>query len=60
MLKIHLLLTGEERQTLSALISKGRTQAYKIRHEHTLLKADTLETCSLLLFNCQNYQSLTR
>ena len=33
-------LTGEERQALTELISKGRTQAYKIRHAHILLKAD--------------------
>lgn len=58
MLKVHSTLTGEERQALSALISKGRTQAYNIRHAHILLKADTLEVCSLLLFNCQNHQSV--
>ena len=33
-------LTGEERQALTELISKGRTQAYKIRHAHILLRAD--------------------
>ena len=34
-------LTAEERQALTELIGKGCTQAYKIRHAHILLKADT-------------------
>jgi hypothetical protein len=33
-------LTTEEREQLEALVSKGRTQAYRIRHAHILLKAD--------------------
>ena len=33
-------LTGEERTQLQDLVSKGKTQAYRIRHAHILLKAD--------------------
>ena len=33
-------LTTEERDRLQDLISKGKTQAYRIRHAHILLKAD--------------------
>ena len=33
-------LTSEERVQLQDLVSKGRTQAYRIRHAHILLKAD--------------------
>lgn len=33
-------LTEEERQTLRALVSKGKTQAYRIRHATILLKVD--------------------
>lgn len=33
-------LTEEERETLRALVSKGRTQAYRIRHATILLKVD--------------------
>jgi len=33
-------LTTEERDGLQDLISKGKTQAYRIRHAHILLKAD--------------------
>jgi transposase len=33
-------LTEEERETLKALVSKGKTQAYRIRHATILLKVD--------------------
>jgi transposase len=33
-------LTSEERELLQDLVSKGKTQAYRIRHAHILLKAD--------------------
>ena len=33
-------LTPEERERLQDLVSKGKTQAYRIRHAHVLLKAD--------------------
>ena len=33
-------LSPEEREQLQDLVSKGKTQAYRIRHAHVLLKAD--------------------
>jgi transposase len=33
-------LMSEERNQLQNLVSKGKTQAYRIRHAHILLKAD--------------------
>jgi len=33
-------LTEEDRSTLTEIVSKGRTAAYKIRHAHILLKVD--------------------
>ena len=33
-------LTDEERETLKALLSKGKTQAYRLRHATILLKVD--------------------
>ena len=33
-------LTAEERTQLQDLVTKGKTQAYRIRHTHILLKAD--------------------
>ena len=33
-------LTEEERETLKAIISKGTSAAYRIKHAHILLKAD--------------------
>lgn len=33
-------LTEEERKSLAALVSKGKTQAYRIRHATILLKVD--------------------
>lgn len=33
-------LTGEERERLGALVSKGKAAAYKIKHANILLKAD--------------------
>lgn len=33
-------LTAEERNQLQDLVTKGKTQAYRIRHAHILLKAD--------------------
>lgn len=38
-------LNPEERQQLNALISKGQAAAYKIKHAHILLKADTDGPC---------------
>lgn len=39
--KIYVVrLTAEERDQLQELISKGKTQAYRIRHAQILLKAD--------------------
>jgi transposase len=34
-------LTQEEREQLTALVSKGKAAAYKIKHAHILLLADT-------------------
>ena len=33
-------LTREERERLQDLVSKGKTEVYRIRHAHVLLKAD--------------------
>ena len=33
-------MTPQERKQLEDLVSKGKTQAYRIRHAHILLKAD--------------------
>ena len=33
-------LSLEERERLQDLVSKGKTQAYRVRHAHVLLKAD--------------------
>ena len=33
-------LSPEERECLQDLVNKGKTQAYRIRHAHILLKAD--------------------
>lgn len=33
-------LTGEEREQLTNLVKKGRTQAYRIKHANILLKVD--------------------
>lgn len=33
-------LTDKEREKLNAMITKGKSAAYKIRHAHILLKAD--------------------
>ena len=39
--KIYIVrLTAEEREQLQDLVSKGKTQAYRIRHAHIILKAD--------------------
>ncbi len=38
--KYVVLLSLEERERLQDLVSKGKTQAYRIRHAHVLLKAD--------------------
>lgn len=36
-------LTGEERERLGSLVSKGKAAAYKIKHANILLKADADE-----------------
>jgi transposase len=38
-------LTDEEREYLTALISKGKAAARKLTHAHILLKADQSENC---------------
>jgi len=38
-------LTDEEREYLTALISKGKAAARKLTHAHILLKADLSENC---------------
>lgn len=38
-------LSDDERQQLEALVSKGHTAAYKIKHAHILLKADADGPC---------------
>ena len=38
-------LSFDERQDLQDLVSKGRTQAYRIRHAHILMKADADGPC---------------
>jgi len=40
MMKYVVRLTRAERRSLEALTAKGRTQAYRIKHAHILLKAD--------------------
>ena len=38
-------LCCDERKHLQDLVSKGRTQAYRIRHAHILMKADADGPC---------------
>ena len=38
-------LSCDERKHLQDLVSKGRTQAYRIRHAHILMKADADGPC---------------
>ena len=38
-------LSCDERKRLQDLVSKGRTQAYRIRHAHILMKADADGPC---------------
>ena len=45
MKKYIVRLTGEEHQQLEDLVSKGQTQAYKIKHAHILLKANAEGPC---------------
>ena len=40
MVKCVVRLTEQERRSLEELVTKGRTQAYRIQHAHILLKAD--------------------
>ena len=40
MIKYVVRLTEEERQYLTQVVRKGKTQAYKIKHANILLKAD--------------------
>lgn len=46
MKKKHIVeLNDEERQALKARIETGKSEAYKIRHAHILLKSDTKGPC---------------
>ena len=42
-IKYHVTLTAEERKSLKHLISKGKTEGYRIRHAHILLALDEIE-----------------
>jgi len=42
-IKYHITLTEEERKILMQLISKGKTEGYRIRHAHILLALDEIE-----------------
>jgi hypothetical protein len=42
-IKYHVTLTAEERNHLIRIISKGKTEGYRIRHAHILLAADEIE-----------------
>jgi len=42
-IKYHVTLTEEERKLLKKLISKGKTEGYRIRHAHILLALDEIE-----------------
>ena len=42
-IKYHVTLTVEERKQLKQLISKGKTEGYRIRHAHILLALDEIE-----------------
>lgn len=41
--KYHVTLTDEEREELAALVQRGKTQGYRIRHAQILLKLDEVE-----------------
>jgi hypothetical protein len=42
-IKYHVTLTPEERSHLLQIISKGKTEGYRIRHAHILLAVDEIE-----------------
>ena len=42
-IKYHVTLTTEERNQLMQIISKGKTEGYRIRHAHILLAVDEIE-----------------
>ena len=42
-IKYRITLTEEERALLMKIISKGKTEGYRIRHAHILLAADEIE-----------------
>jgi hypothetical protein len=42
-IKYHVTLTEEERTKLMRIISKGRTEGYRIRHANILLAVDEME-----------------
>ena len=42
-IKYHVTLTVEERNHLMRVISKGKTEGYRIRHAHILLATDEIE-----------------
>ena len=42
-IKYHITLTAEERNNLMQIISKGKTEGYRIRHANILLAVDEIE-----------------
>jgi hypothetical protein len=42
-IKYHVTLTAEERDHLMQIITKGKTEGYRIRHAHILLAADEID-----------------
>jgi len=42
-IKYHVTLTGEERNDLMKIVSKGKTEGYRIRHANILLAVDEIE-----------------
>ena len=42
-IKYRVTLTAEERNRLMRIISKGKTEGYRIRHAHILLATDEIE-----------------
>ena len=42
-IKYRITLTEEERTSLKRIISKGKTEGYRIRHAHILLAADEID-----------------
>ena len=42
-IKYHVTLTTEERNNLMRIVSKGKTEGYRIRHAHILLAVDEID-----------------